>query len=150
MCALDAGQRLKPETITPASKATHPLIQRPSSAVGADLRYSGLMTKNPLNPWPNCTAQWFRRAPYTLSELREWLPDEILKPAYTTGVGRNEDLFRHCVKLAHQPKWAPDHPDPGLRRPLAGTRPCAEHPVLRREPAPRRRVPLHRQELRRL
>ena len=42
--------------------------------IGADLRYSGLMTKNPLNPWPNCTAQWFRRAPYT---LREWLPDEI-------------------------------------------------------------------------
>ena len=52
------------------------------------------------------TTQWLRSAPYTLEELREWLPAEIPKPAYTTGVGRNEDLFRHCVKLAHQPKWA--------------------------------------------
>ena len=57
--------------------------------IGADLRYSGLMTKNPLNPRPNCTAQWFQRAPYTLSELREWLPDEIPKPILTSGVGRH-------------------------------------------------------------
>ena len=48
--------------------------------LSADLRYSGLMTKNPLNPPPGCSAQWFRREPYTLTELREWLPDEIPKP----------------------------------------------------------------------
>ena len=39
-------------------------------------------------------------------ELREWLPAKIPKPILTTGVGRNCDLFDHCVKLAHQPKWA--------------------------------------------
>ena len=36
-------------------------------------------------------------------ELREWLPAEIPKPVYTTGIGKNCDLFQHCVKLAHQP-----------------------------------------------
>ncbi|MCY4416098.1 MAG: replication initiation protein [Chloroflexi bacterium] len=74
--------------------------------IGADCRYSGLMTKNPLHPPPGCSAQWFRQDPYTLTELREWLPLEIPKPVRETGVGRNEDLFRHCVKLAHQPRWA--------------------------------------------
>ena len=40
-----------------------------------------------------------------MTELREWLPKEIPKPIHSTGVGRNCDLFQHCVKLAHQPKW---------------------------------------------
>ena len=74
--------------------------------VGADHRYSGLMTKNPLRPPSGCSTQWFRPEPYTLAELREWLPLEIPKPVHTTGVGRNEDLFRLCVKLAHRPSWA--------------------------------------------
>ena len=74
--------------------------------ISADCRYSGLMMKNPLNPPSDCTVQWFRSEPYTLAELREWLPDRIPKPIIKTGVGRNEDLFRHCVKVAHQPKWA--------------------------------------------
>ena len=74
--------------------------------IGADHRYSGLMIKNPLHPPPDCSAQWYRRDPYTLTELREWLPLEIPKPLRETGVGRNEDLFRHCIKLAHQPGWA--------------------------------------------
>lgn len=74
--------------------------------IGADSRNGGFMTKNPLHPPPDCTAQWFRREPYTLAELREWLPDPIPKPITKTGVGRNEDLFRHSIVLAHQPKWA--------------------------------------------
>ena len=74
--------------------------------IGADYRYSGLMTKNALQPPPGCSTQWLRSEPYTLAELREWLPAKIPKPAQTTGVGRNEDLFRHCIKLAHQPRWA--------------------------------------------
>ena len=73
---------------------------------GADYRYSGLMTKNPLHPPEGCSTQWFRAEPYTLHELRDWLPRVIPKPVIPTGVGRNEDLFRFCVKLAHQPKWA--------------------------------------------
>ena len=73
---------------------------------GADYRYNGLMTKNPLNPPEGCSTQWFRAAPYTLHELRDWLPRVIPKPVIPTGVGRNEDLFRFCVKLAHQPYWA--------------------------------------------
>lgn len=74
--------------------------------IGADHRYSGLMMKNPLQPPPGCSTQWFRPEPYTLAELRDWLPAEIPKPVHTTGIGRNEDLFRHCVRLAHQPRWA--------------------------------------------
>ena len=73
---------------------------------GADYRYSGLMTKTPLNPPEGCSTQWFRPEPYSLHELRDWLPVRIPKPVIPTGVGRNEDLFRYCVKLAHQPKWA--------------------------------------------
>ena len=72
----------------------------------ADHRYSGLMTKNPLHPPEGCSTQWFRAEPYTLHELRDWLPRVIPKPVHPTGVGRNEDLFRYCIKLAHRPKWA--------------------------------------------
>ena len=75
----------------------------------ADPRFDGVMAKNPLHPPAGCSAEWIRRAPYSLTELREWLPAKIPKPVYTTGVGRNEDLFRHCVKLAYQPHWAQDH-----------------------------------------
>ena len=73
---------------------------------GADPRFDGIMAKNPLQPPPGCTVDWIRREPYRLNELREWLPAKIPKPILTTGVGRNCDLFAHCVKLAHQPKWA--------------------------------------------
>ena len=92
----------------------------------ADPRYDGIMTKNPLQPPPGCSVHWIRRDPYTLGELREWLPAEIPKPVYATGVGRNEDLFRHCVKLAHQPGWAKVIAEEGLRRPVAGPRAPAE------------------------
>ena len=73
---------------------------------GADPRFDGVMAKNPLHPPAGCTVDWIRHAPYTLVELREWLPAEIPKPVYTTGIGKNCDLFQHCVKLAHQPGWA--------------------------------------------
>ena len=77
-----------------------------SVLIGADHRYSGLMTKNPLRPPSGCVTDWIRPEPYTLAELREWLPIEISKPVTPTGIGRNEDLFHLCVKLAHQPSWA--------------------------------------------
>ena len=73
---------------------------------GADPRFDGVMAKNPLHPPSGCTVHWIRREPYSLTELREWLPAKLPKPVRTTGVGRNCDLFSHCVKLAHQPKWA--------------------------------------------
>ena len=73
---------------------------------GADPRFDGIMAKNPLQPPPGCTVDWMRREPYRLNELREWLPAKIPKPILTTGVGRNCDIFDHCVKVAHQPKWA--------------------------------------------
>ena len=79
-----------------------------SVRIGADGRYSGLMTKNPLHPPPDHSVHWIRKAPYTLEELREWLPTKIPKPVKTTGVGRNCDLFDHCVKLAHTPRWGRD------------------------------------------
>ena len=77
-----------------------------SCLFGADPRFDGVMAKNPLHPPSGCTVHWIRREPYSLTELREWLPAKLPKPVRTTGVGRNCDLFSHCVKLAHQPKWA--------------------------------------------
>ena len=77
-----------------------------SCLFGADPRFDGVMAKNPLHPPAGCTVDWIRHTPYTLVELREWLPAKIPKPIYTTGIGKNCDLFEHCVKLAHQPKWA--------------------------------------------
>ncbi len=76
-----------------------------SFLLGADPRFDGVMAKNPLHPPSGCAVDWIRREPYSLLELREWLPAVIPKPVHTTSVGRNEDLFRHCVKLAHQPGW---------------------------------------------
>ena len=86
--------------------------------IGADLRYSGLMTKNPLNPRPNCTAQWFRRAPYTLSEQREWLPDEIPKPILTSGVGRHRSTGQPVSRQAHPIPQVPI-PQPPVRQAAA-------------------------------
>ena len=77
-----------------------------ADAIGADYRYNGLLIKNPLAPPSGGVAIWLRREPYTLGELREWLPADIPKPVFQTGVGRNVDLFEHCVKVAHQPGWA--------------------------------------------
>lgn len=72
---------------------------------GADRRYNGLLTKNPLNPPPGCTTQFLRSTPFTLAELGEWIQTDIPPNVPTTGVGRNEDLFHECIKLAHQPRW---------------------------------------------
>ena len=66
---------------------------------GADLRYDGLMIKNPRPP-PGCSVQWLRKEPYGLDELREWLFERPEKPIISTGVGRNEDMFRYCVSIA--------------------------------------------------
>ena len=72
----------------------------------ADPRYSGFMTKNPLRPPQGGETFWLRREPYSLAELREWLPSDIPKPVIPTGIGRNCDLFYSLVKEAHQPRWA--------------------------------------------
>ena len=56
-----------------------------SCLFGADPHFDGVMAKNPLHPPAGCTVDWIRHAPYTLVELREWLPAEIPKPVYTTG-----------------------------------------------------------------
>ena len=92
---------------------------------GADLRYDVVMTKTPLRPPPGCSVQWLRKAPYRLDELREWLPEQPEKPVQSTSTGRNEDLFRHCVRLAHQPKWARVMADEGY-----ASRICSSIPMI--------------------
>ena len=82
------------------------IYERLACTIGADPRYNGLMTKNPLHPPTGCSTQWFRHEPYTLSELLEWIPNNLPQQIPTTCVGRNEDLFHECIKLAHKPKWA--------------------------------------------
>ena len=92
---------------------------------GADLRYDVVMTKTPLRPPPGCSVQWLRKAPYRLDELRKWLPEQPEKPVQSTSTGRNEDLFRHCVRLAHQPKWARVMADEGY-----ASRICSSIPMI--------------------
>ena len=49
--------------------------------IGVDHRYSGLMTKNPMNPPPGCSIHWFRAEPYTLSELRDGSHSKFPSPS---------------------------------------------------------------------
>ena len=42
--------------------------------LGADPGYQGLITRNPINPGPECYTHWGRMFPYTLRELDKRLP----------------------------------------------------------------------------
>ena len=63
--------------------------------IGADRRYCGLISKNPLHA--DWRVEWRREEPYTLGELADWLFPEDMAPEVsielTLGAGRNCSLF---------------------------------------------------------
>ena len=84
-------------------------------ALGADMRYSGLMCKNPTHP------RWWTHIhntqPYTLAELADWvdLPKKLTpRQAEETSLGRNVSLFdglrhwgyRNVRRYERRAEWA--------------------------------------------
>ena len=73
--------------------------------LGADVRYAGLLAKNPLHPhWH--TFQW-RAKPYSLGELADWFSQEELnapKPKIEEidGLGRNVETFEKLRQWAYK------------------------------------------------
>ena len=94
--------------------AAHPLplaflahiADRLCSHLGADPGYTGLITRNPINPGPECFTHWSRMLPYTLRELDKLLPKGKPPSRRLTEIGRNCDLFRSMVSEVFRPRWA--------------------------------------------
>ena len=74
--------------------------------LGADPGYQGLITRNPINPGPECYTHWGRMFPYTLQELDKRLPKGKPPKRRLTGIGRNNDLFGTMVSEVFRPRWA--------------------------------------------
>ena len=90
----------------PLSFLAH-VADRLSYHLGADPGYTGLITRNPVNPGPECFTHWGRMFPYTLGELDKRLPKGKPPSRRLTGIGRNCDLFRSIVSEVFRPRWAP-------------------------------------------
>ena len=81
------------------------VADRLSDHLGADPGYTGLITRNPINPGPECFTHWGRMFPYTLSELDKLLPKGKPPSRRLTGIGRNCDLFKSMVSEVFRPRW---------------------------------------------
>ena len=126
---MDGGQRAPRDTREPSwghslclcFGSTHRTPQRGSHAalsylayvadrlsyhLGADPGYTGLITRNPINPGPDCFTHWGRLFPYTLSELDHLLPKGKPPSRRQTAIGRNCDLFMSMVSEVFRPRWA--------------------------------------------
>ena len=89
----------------PLSYLAH-VADRLAHHLGADPGYTGLITRNPINPGPECFTHWGRMFPYTLGELDKLLPKGKPPSRRQTGIGRNCDLFRSMVSEVFRPRWA--------------------------------------------
>ena len=72
----------------------------------ADEGYAGVLTHNPMEPaqGPDFRTHWWRREPHGLRELAEIIPFGWRKPkSAATAVGRNCDIFAHCMRWAGSP-----------------------------------------------
>ena len=74
--------------------------------LGADPGYRGVITRNPINPGPECYTHWARMLPYSLNELDKLLPKGKPPKHRLTEIGRNVDLFKSMLSEVFQPKWA--------------------------------------------
>ena len=82
------------------------IADRLSYHLGADPGYTGLITRNPINPGPECFTHWGRMFPYTLRELDQKLQKGKPPSRRQTGIGRNVDLFKSMVSEVFRPRWA--------------------------------------------
>ena len=89
----------------PLSYLAH-VADRLAHHLGADPGYTGLITRNPINPGPECYTHWGRMFPYTIGELDKALPKGKPPSRRQTGIGRNCDLFRSMVAEVFRPRWA--------------------------------------------
>ena len=83
------------------------VADRLSHHLGADPGYTGLITRNPINPGPECFTHWGRMLPYTLGELDKVLPKGKPPSRRLSAIGRNCDLFKSMVSEVFRPRWAP-------------------------------------------
>ena len=77
-----------------------------AAVVGADAGYTGVLTHNPMEDaqLPGFETHWLRREPYTLDELAAFIPFGWRRPKVSrTAVGRNCDVFAHCMRWAGSP-----------------------------------------------
>ena len=77
-----------------------------AAVLRADAGYTGVLTHNPMEDaqLAGFTTHWGRREPYPLGELAEFIPRGWRKPrASRTAVGRNCDIFVHCMRWAGSP-----------------------------------------------
>lgn len=82
------------------------VADRLTHVLGGDPGYGGLITRNPITPGPNTHVYWQSYMPYSLGQLDKHLPKYRRKRGERlTGIGRNVDLFRAMVKVAHEPRW---------------------------------------------
>ena len=98
--------RLNAAHTLPLAYLAH-VADRLSHHLGADPGYTGLITRNPINPGPECFTHWGRMFPYTLSELDKRLPKGKPPSRRQTGIGRNCDLFKSMVSEVFRPRWTP-------------------------------------------
>ena len=78
-----------------------------AAALGADAGYTGVLTHNPMEDaqLPGFETHWLRREPYTLNELAGFVPFGWRRPKVSrTAVGRNCDVFAHCMRWAGAPE----------------------------------------------
>ena len=81
------------------------IADRLSHHLGADPGYTGVITRNPLAPGPDCYTHWGRMLPYTLQELDAALPKGKPPRRRLSGVGRNIDLFSAMISEVFRPRW---------------------------------------------
>ena len=89
----------------PLSYLAH-VADRLAHHLGADPGYTGLITRNPINPGTQCNTHWGRMFPYRLQELDKLLPKGKPPKRRLTGIGRNCDLFRSMISAVFRPRWA--------------------------------------------
>ena len=95
-------------TLPPLRKLAH-VADRLCLYLGGDPGYTGLITRNPLNPGPGCSTWqpelWLRT--HTLDSLDAAIPKSVKPlPEHRTGIGRNVDLFGLMVSEVFRPRWA--------------------------------------------
>ena len=97
--------RHKAAHTAPLSYLAH-VADRLSHHLGADPGYSGVLTRNPLTPGPECFTHWGRLFPYGLRELDKLLPKGKPPSRRLTEIGRNVDLFKSMISEVFRPRWA--------------------------------------------
>ena len=67
--------------------------------LGGDVGYGGRITRNPLNPGPDCDSHFYGMFPYSLDALDRALPKikRSRKLERFSGIGRNCDTFAWAV-----------------------------------------------------